>query len=138
MGNASSMDNYESADDTVLINKNLTTAEYSDIKKEEELQHELNDTPTVIDTEDDTTNNNNDNNITNIINDATNIIKDTHQIINDTEDLITKTEDLKHNVQDIIVEAVKEAEHIISNHNIIQDVKEDIKIIIEEIIFPKY
>ena len=36
-----------------LINKNLTTTDYSDIKKEEELQHELNDTPNVIDTEDD-------------------------------------------------------------------------------------
>ena len=66
MGNASSMDNYESAEDTVLINNNLTTIDCSSniIKTDDEIQQELNDTPNVIDTEDDTVIVNN--NITNI------------------------------------------------------------------------
>ena len=61
MGNASSMDTYGNDNNTVLINNNLTTTDYSDIKKQEEIQNELNDNPTVIDTEDDTNHDNIDN-----------------------------------------------------------------------------
>jgi len=41
MGNASSMDTYGNDNNTVLINNNLTTTDYSDIKKQEEIQNEL-------------------------------------------------------------------------------------------------